>query len=126
MKTTILAGVLSLFLFAAPKTNLTDISKPHLGVYDCKKAQLGSRDMLSNFTLLRLELVDEENYRLCYGEKNGERKSLEGKYTYDVERGVIIFQADGGIKREFPFDKGKLTVTFPVGNVTAILQFERP
>lgn len=123
---TILAGVLSLLLFAAPKTNLTDISKPYLGVYDCKKAQLGSKDMLSDFTLLRLELKDEENYLLSYQVKGGERKTSEGKYTYNAERGMLSLQDKSGIKREFPFAKGKLTVTFPVGNSIVILQFERP
>lgn len=126
MKTSILAGVLSLFLFAAPKTNLTDISKPYLGTYDCTKAYFGSRDILSEFSILRLELKDEENYCLYYQEKSGQRNCVAGKYSYDIKKGVVTFSEKGGFVREFPFEKGKLTVAFPVGNRNVVLQFERP
>ncbi len=126
MKTYILAGIFSLFLVTAPQSNLTDISKPHLGAYDCKKAYFGSKDLLSEVSVLRLELKDEENYCLYYQEKNGQRDCVEGKYAYDRERGVLTFREKGGIAREFPFENGKLTVTFPVGNRTVVLQFERP
>ncbi len=128
VRSSILAGLAALLLSACSwkDTQLTDIAKPYLGTYECTQAHLGSLDLLDRFTDIRLELKDEENFILLYKEKGKEGKKLEGKYRYDEERGVLIAtDAKEGLRREFPFAQGKLTVTFPVGRRNFVMQFER-
>ncbi len=128
LKTSILAGLSALLLWAPSwkDAQLTDISKPYLGVYECTQAHLGSLDCLQRFSDIRLELKDEENFLLIYQEKGGARKKVEGKYCYDKERKVLVAtDAKKGLRREFPFEEGKLTVTLPVGRKNLIMQFER-
>ncbi len=128
LKTSILAGLSSLLLLAPSwkDSKLTDIAKPYLGVYECTQAHLGDDDCLERFADIRLELKDEENFVLVYKEKKGARKKVEGKYRYDKERKVLVATDEKeGLQREFPFDGGKLTVTFPVGRKTFVMQFER-
>ncbi len=129
LKTSLLAGISALLLFAPSwkDAELTDIAKPYLGVYECTQARLGSLDCLDRFDDIRLELKDEENFLLIYKEKGGERKKYEGKYRYDKERKVIILTDEkSGLHREFPFEQGILTVTFPVGRQSFVIQFEKP
>ncbi len=124
LKSSLLAGLASLCMYL-PAT-LPEISKPYLGTYTCKYAALGSKDMLDEYDDLKLELVDEENFRLLYQDKTGARKSYKGKYAYDEARGVLTLKEEKSrIKREFPFADGQLTVSFPVGGKTCVLRFER-
>ncbi len=128
IKTSLLAGLSSLLLLfpSMKNTDLKDIAKPQLGVYECTEARLGSLDCLDRFADVRLELKDEERFLLLYKEKGGARKKVEGKYRYDKERKILTIEEDAtGFKREFPFVDGKLTVAFPVGGKTLVMQFER-
>ncbi len=128
LKTSLVAGLTTL-LFLSPTwqdTTLKDIAKPYLGAYECTQAHLGSHDCLDRFTEIRLELKDEENYLLYYKEKRGKRKTVEGKYRYDKQAQAFFIQDEKtGIERSFPLVDGKLTVSFPVGGKTMVLQFER-
>ncbi len=128
LKTSLLAGIASL-LFLCPawkKNELTDISKPYLGSYECTEARLGSRDCLERFIDIRLELADEENFTLFYQEKGEARKTVKGKYRYDKARSVLVVTDEkSGISREFPLEKGKITVFFPVGRKELVLQFTK-
>ncbi len=128
LKTSILAGISSLLLFIScvKDSELTDIAKPHLGVYECTQAQLGSLDCLEHFSDVRLELTDEENFTLFYKEKRSERKKVEGKYRYDKERSLLVMEDEkAGFYREFPLEKGKITVSLPVGGKLLVMLFER-
>ena len=128
MKSFILAGLLSLTcLFPDIKdSTLKDITKPYIGQYECKSAQLGKKDCLENFSYIRLELKDEENFILYYKEKEGKEKEIEGKYVYDKNKSVLIFSdKKGGFKREFPLNKGMLTVSLPLGDKILILKLEQ-
>ncbi len=128
IKSSLLAGVaaLTLLLPNLQNTELKDIAKPHLGVYECKRATLGNQDVLKEFKEITLELQDEENFRLLYTEKKGDRKELKGKYLYDKEKGELTFIEEGsGIRKRFPLSEGKITVTFPVGKKRFALQFEQ-
>ena len=128
MKSFILAGILSFMaLFPNVKdSTLKDIVKPYLGQYECKSAQLGDKDCLEKFSYIRLELKDDENFILYYKEKEGRKKELEGKYAYDKEKGVVkLCDKNGVFKREFPLDKGILTISLPLGDKILILQLEQ-
>ncbi len=128
IKSSLIGGLFSLLLLfpAIKDTDLKDIAKPYLGVYECTQAHLGSLDCLEGFTDISLELKDEENFLLFYKEKGSARKKIEGKYHYDRERKVLTLVDERvGFTREFPFTDGKLTVSFPVGSKMLVLQFER-
>ncbi len=126
LKSSILVGALSLLLLLSPsKGELSDITKPYLGVYECTQATLGEKDCLERFSYVRLQLKDEENYVLSYQEKKGKRKQIQGKYSYDKQRGVVTLKDERGVfKREFPLQEGRLTVSLPIGGKMLVLQFE--
>ena len=97
-----------------------------MGEYECKSAQLGDKDCLENFSYIRLELKDTQNFTLYYKEKEGEQKEVEGKYLYDKEKSVLMLSDKNGVfKREFPLNKGILTVSLPIGERNLVLQFEQ-
>ncbi len=127
LKSSVLVGLCSLLLlFPTPKGELADIAKPYLGMYECTQAKLGSKDCLEKFTYLRLELKDEENFILSYQEKGGKQKQIKGRYAYDKQRGTLTLQDNkGSFQREFPLQRGTLTVSLPVGNTILVLQFEQ-
>ena len=128
MKAFILTILLSIVtLFPASKDNtLKDIAKPYLGTYECRSAQIGSKDCLEKFSYICLELQDEENFVLLYQEKGDGKKEVKGKYTYDKEKGVLKLTDKGGIiQREFPLRDGVLTISFPIGEKNMVLQFEQ-
>ncbi len=126
VKSSILAGLAALLLVLPvwKDTSLKDISKPHLGVYECTQATLGSKDVLGEFSDIRLELKDEESFVVLYKRKKGKTKEWKGKYRYDKERGVFIVE-EKGKRKEFPFEEGKVTVIFPVGKKNMVLCFEQ-
>ena len=108
------------------ESKLTDFTKPYLGEYECKSAQLGSKDCLERFSYIRLELKDEGAFTLRYKEEKEKERQMEGNYLYNKERGVLTLTSkSGGFKREFPLSNGLLTVSLPVGEKNLVLQFEQ-
>lgn len=132
LKSPILAGICSLLTIfpnfsAVKKGDLKEITKPHLGVYECKQAQLGTKDLLEDFSSIHLELKDAHHFILYYEDKNGQKNKWEGKYDYNKKEQTITLQLDGEypFKRSFPLQKGQITVSFPVGNKQLCLIFEQ-
>ena len=127
IKSSLLVGVATL-LFSFPtagKSDLTDIAKPYLGVYDCTQAKLNNEDLLANFDDLKLELKDKGEYVLYVKEKGGKAKKVKGKYQYDKKSETITIQvADSRIfHRAFPLKKGVLVINVPYGDKILQLQF---
>ena len=114
-------------LFPSVKeSTLSDVAKPYLGEYECKSAQLGSKDYMKKFSYIRLELKDTENFTLYYKEKGEKKKQVSGKYVYDKEKGTLqLTEKSGLLKREFPLVDGLLTVSLPIGEKFLVLQFEQ-
>ena len=131
LKSSILAGACALLtLFPALSANngsLKEITKPYLGVYECKNAQLGEQDLLAEFSYLHLELKDGGEFILYCAEKNGNKIKTRGKYAYDEKTQMLTMQFIDGkcFKREFPLKKGKLVVSLPVGEKNLQLVFEQ-
>ena len=127
MKSFIIGGLAALMaLFPSVKdSKLDDISKPYLGEYECKRAQLGSVDYLKRFQYLRLVLKDEENFTLYYQEKGEQKREVSGKYTYDREKKTLTLKGgEGCIFRECTLDKGLFTLNFPIAGKILVLEFE--
>ena len=127
MRSSVLAGVSALlFSVSSIKTGeLTDITKPYLGIYECTQANLNEENLLERFDDLKLELKDKGEYLLYYKEKGGKRKKMKGKYHYDKDKETVILQLPYTriIHREFPLEKGILVVSVPYGGKTLRLEF---
>ena len=127
LKSSLSAGIVTLLLLFSPmQGEIKNIAKTYLGIYECTQATLGSKDLLPEFSYLSLELKDEENFLLHYQEKEGKRKRIEGKYTYDGARGILTLTENKlGVKKEIPIKEGKIILTVPMGGKTLLLQFEQ-
>ena len=128
MKGFVLATLLSIITWfpTTKDSGLKDIAKPYLGTYECRSAQIGSKDCLERFSYVRLELQDEENFVLLYQEKGERKKEVKGKYSYNKEKGVLkLTDKEGIIQREFPLNNGVITISLPLGAKNIVLQFEQ-
>lgn len=129
LKSSLLAGIVTLLLlFPNFRTgSLTDITKPHLGVYECTEAKLGDADYLDRFSYIHLELKTENEFVLHYCQKSGEKRQESGKYSYDREKEklTLIGGENGFFKREFPLKEGILTISVRIGEQTLSLKFEQ-
>lgn len=129
LKSSLAAGLTALLLLFPNfrKGSLTEIAKPYLGVYECRQATLGDEEYLDRFSYIELELSPKGKYTLYYCEKEGEKQKLEGKYRYDESRKTLtlFFRENGLLKRDFPLDKGVLTITLPLNGETLVMQFEQ-
>ena len=85
--------------------SLKDITKPYLGIYECKQATLNGKDYLDYFKNVTLELKQSEDFILRYEDKMGATGEYEGKYIYNKEEESLSFTIDGeeGYKRQFPW-----------------------
>ena len=124
LNSSLLVGMMTLLtvLPCAGKGELKDITKPHLGFYECTEARLDARDLLPRFEKLDLELCEDETFILRYCEKDGRMRTESGRYRYDRDKGVVTLLG-GGIQKSFPLQKGVLTVTFSIGGDTLTLKF---
>ena len=122
----LLVGLLSLLaVFSGGNMGeLKDVTKPHLGVYQCTEARLSRRDFLARLERLDLELKSDETFVLYYCEKGGQPQKETGRYVYDREKERITLLG-GGIKREFPLRKGVLVLSISLGKETLTLKFEQ-
>ena len=132
LKSSLLSGLITLLLLspwwtAMRSGTLTDISKPYLGVYECQSAQYNGKDLLEDFSYIRLELAKDDCFTIYFQEKDGKARKAKGKYHYNTQRETITMytQDFASIKREFPLQKGILLVEFPIGGKTVFLKFKQ-
>ena len=126
VKSSLASGVVALLLSCSGglKGELKDIAKPHLGMYECTEARMGDKEYLDRFSYIHLELKADERFILYYCERDGEKHVQKGRYKYDREKAVITL-VGGGMKREFPFTDGILTIVIPLGGQMIQLKFEQ-
>ncbi len=129
IQSSLLCGLVTLMtLFPNVKAHsLKEITKPHLGIYECTEANLGGKDYLDLFSYIHLELKTDGEFVIYYAEKNGEKKWKTGKYEYDRERKTLTLLGKKGssFTREFPLDSGVLTISVRIGEQTLTLTFEQ-
>lgn len=132
LKSSIFAGacaLLSLFPQVASITDspLKEITKPYLGVYECRNAQLGGKDLLEDFSFIHLELKSKNECCLYYGNQEGKKVCLKGKYVYDRDKQTISLQFKEGkmFKREFPLKNGEIIISLPLANKQLCIIFQQ-
>ena len=129
MKSSLLVGLatLSLLFSGFAKGDLKGITKPYLGMYECVEAKWNGEDYLERFSCIELELKPKGSFVLHYAEQNGEKKSEEGRYSYNEARKTITLELGGSafFKREFPLKDGVLNVQFQIGKENILLCFKQ-
>lgn len=107
--------------------NLTDITQPYLGAYECRLARWGEQDLLEDFDYIRLELKKKNECVLHYRRRNEPEKTESGEYTYDQDRQTLSFSIGKMpmIKREFPVKRGVIYITLSKGDRTLFMQFHQ-
>ncbi|MBQ7924488.1 MAG: hypothetical protein IJ329_04190 [Clostridia bacterium] len=129
IRSSIFAGIASLlFSFSALQTStLTDITKPYLGEYECITAEYGKKNLLSDFSDIVLDLRKDNTFVLRYEDKHGEKHEESGTYEYDTKKDTFRFTFNGKaeIKRDFPLEKGEISVVLKLGWRTLSLRFQQ-
>jgi hypothetical protein len=129
IKTSLLSTIATLLLlFSGIKdSKLTQITKPYLGEYECKEARFGAEDYLDRFSFITLELKADDTFLLSYCEKNGKKREIQGKYTYDdkMQEITLFLNENEELKRTFPLKKGQLYITAQIGKQLLFLQFKQ-
>ncbi len=123
-------AALASLLFTLPACgngSLKDVTKPYLGEYECQSATLGEKDYVEDFSFIRLELKQDNEFTLSYSAKNGKKGEESGTYTYDEQEETLtlIYGELGVLKRKFPFKNGEIFITLPIGLQTLSIKFAR-
>ncbi len=129
LKSSLLASLtaLSLLLPNVKNPNLTDITSPHLGFYECEYARLSGEEFSDDFEYIYLELKANETFVISYCKKGGKEQKEQGKYKYDKEKeSVAFFLSDANaLKRTFPLKDGELLITLRFGGKTLNAKFKQ-
>ncbi len=101
---------------AEDMSSLRDISRPYAAEYKCKKLQLGGEELLDRFESIKLTLGYFGDATLSYAEKGGATGEQTGRYTAEENAFLFSVVVDGREKKYvFPYEKGVLRMTFPLG-----------
>ena len=129
LKSSLCAGLVTLLAVfpSAKKDGLTDITKPYLGEYECESAQFCGRDLLEDFSFIRLELKDDGVFILRCAYRDGITRKEEGKYSYysDKEELCLSMGKDGEFQRKFPLKKGVMHIDVAFAGRSLHMQFAR-
>ena len=127
LKSSLCAGMISLLtLFPTGKaSNLTDITKPYLGEYECEIANFCNRDLLQDFSFIRLELKDDNTFVLRCAYRDGRTRKEEGAYSYDPQKEEICLSMgkNGEFKRKFPMKEGVIYIDVSFATKSLHAQF---
>ena len=118
---------LTMLLSGWKNSSLKDITKPYLGEYECTQAILGKENYLDRMAFISLNLGKDNQFVLSFCEKGKTKQTLQGKYSYDKDKQVIIFENEkwNVFAREFPLKNGELYIHIRIGKQTLLLRFEQ-
>ena len=133
-KSVIISAILCVFLLtflsACDMKNagpLKSITRPYIAQYECVEAKLGDEDLLDKFDYIKITLLDKDNLELNYKPKDGENKTIESNYVFDVQSRTLT--AEIGIlgytfKQSTIIEKGKFTISKSIGGKQLIMKFK--
>ena len=106
---------------------LKSITRPYIAQYECVEATLGDENLLDKFDFIKIVLLDKENLEFLYKQKEGDDKSFNSKYVFDIKSRT--FTAEIGIlgytfKQSTVIEKGKFTISKPIGGKQLIMKFK--
>ena len=129
LKSSVVASLATLALLMPNIKNkeLTDITKPHLGFYECEYARLSGEELLEDFDYIRLELKADGNFEISYCKKGGKAQKESGKYQYDKKKESVTFYLSdaNAFKRTFPLKDGVMDIALRFGGKTLNAKFKQ-
>jgi hypothetical protein len=107
--------------------SIKTLTHPYIAQYECYEARLGEQDILKNYDYIRIVIEDKENLVIQIKPKNDERKSIEGKYSFNEETKTLT--ADIGIlgcdfSRSIQIANGKFEIEKTIGNKELVIKFK--
>ena len=110
---------------ALPK-NLTEITRPYLGVYECEQLLFDGKDLLDDFKYIKIELKSDGEMLVHFSDKQGKKSSVSARYEYDEQVELLTVSTQMGtktIKRSFPLKNGELYVHITYETKTLSMKF---
>ena len=106
---------------------LKSITHPYIAQYECVEATLGDEDLLDKFDYIKITLVNKDTLELNYKLKDGDNKTIESNYNFDVNSRTLT--AEVGIlgytvKQSTVIEKGKFTISKSIGGKQLIMKFK--
>ena len=127
--------LLGCLLFSSPlqacallPNSLTEITRPYLGMYECKQILLDGEDKLKEFEYVTLELKSDGEMVLSFLDKQGKKGKTIAEYEYDEKMQTItVIKSIGNqkMKRTFPLKNGSILVHLIYETRTIIMKFEQ-
>lgn len=107
--------------------SLKSITRPYIAQYECTEATLGSENLLEKLEYITVVLVNKDTMQIIYKPKDGKKQINETKYTFDTKTHEL--SAEIGIygfkfKQTTVVEKGKFTVSKPIGTKQLIMKFK--
>lgn len=112
------AGLLALWLAVAPlKGDIKEITKPYLGVYECKSIQIADHEWLSKEQKVVLELKKKGIFTLYYQKPDGNTGRLDGRYKYEekTQQIQLLWEGNNLFKQSFPIKNGQIIIQYQLG-----------
>ena len=106
---------------------LKSLTRPYIAQYECIEAKLGDEDLLDKFDYIKITLLDKDKLELNYKPKEGDSQSIESNYAFDITSRTLT--AEIGIlgytfKQSTVIEKGKFTISKPIGSKQLIMKFK--
>lgn len=110
-------------------SSLEDVSKPYVGVYECKYIMFGGENLLDKFDYVKFELLRNGVYKIEFKDKNNVKGVYRGHYEYDNSNNFITIDENvfgHKIKKSFTAEKGCVEVNVQYGDKLLAVKFEMP
>lgn len=109
------------------RSSVKTISKPYIAQYECVEARFGEENIIKYYDYIRVVLVNNEKMELVYKLKDGEKKTIDGKYTLDPETREI--DAEIGIlgykfKKKVKVEKGGFIISHIILQKELYMKFQ--
>jgi len=108
--------------------SLKEITKPHVGLYECKEIYFNGEEKTDEYKNLTAELTANNQFILRYEDKNGKKIDKQCKYSYNEKTGVIkLKNVRGlwGVKTKITLQKGKMNVFVRFGKRNLRIKLEQ-
>ena len=113
---------------AALPNTLTEITRPYLGMYECKQLLMDGESKLEDFKSIKIELKSNGQMLLYFEDRKGQKGKASAEYEYDEKSQTITVYTSVGsqkLKRTFPLKNGELFVHLIYETRTVTLKFEQ-
>ncbi len=108
--------------------SLKEITKPHVGFYECKEIYFNGENKTDEYKNLTVELTAKNQFILRYQDKDGKKIEKKCKYSYNQETGVVKLKnmrGLWGVKSKITLQKGEMNVFVRFGKKNLKIKLEQ-